>query len=82
VCVVPIEFFGGFDGEYDLAAIQDEYREAVQHAAREIVPSLVIDETGMVFVDVEDADVAGELDLAAVAEGVGYADIVDRNHRH
>lgn len=79
---VPAEWYGDFAADFDTEAIDAEYQDALQAAAREIAPSITVHANGMIIADIEDADAARAIDWRALAEQIDVSKIAQRHERN
>lgn len=79
IASITPEYYGDFAADFDTDAVNDDYREALNAAAKAIVPSITVTGSGIVYVDVEDVETARDIDWNELAEGIDVEEIVKRH---
>lgn len=73
---LPVEFFGGFEDDFDIDAINDEVCEAINALLPE---GVVLCRNGMVIADVELVDLASRIDFRELSDGIELEPILKRH---
>ena len=75
--LILTDWYGEYAADFDTAATHAAYVDAVQAAAREIAPDVVVTRSGVVYIYVTDpdAEVARQIDWKALVESVDVSAI-------
>jgi hypothetical protein len=73
---IPVEYFGDFADDYAIDLINDEVCDAIND---ELPEGVALACNGMLFAEVEVADVARELDLREILEDLDIEAIIRRH---